>query len=108
MTKRLLKHDEDTGITTWFEHDSATRKNIITTTQDCTLILDTNTKIQNESNGWSKSKFMRHAASIPIMVLFKWMQEGFDPFDPNNKKALFKRLDDTENRKLRTSLWHLS
>lgn len=109
MTKRLLNHNEDTGITTWFEHDSAARKNIITTTQDVTEIIDTNKKIQNESDGWSKSRFLRHAASIPMTLIFKWLhEEGINAFDPNHKKAVLKKLDSNEYRHLRTSLWHIT
>lgn len=109
MTKRLLREDPDTGITSWFEFDPVERKNVITTVQDCTHIIEANKAIQNESDGWSKSKFLRHAASIPVTVLFKWInEEGFNAFDLNNRKALLKRLDSHEYRHLRTSLWHLS
>ena len=51
---------------------------------------------RDTSTSRKEGEFMR-VASIPTVVVEKWMREGFDIFDPNvNGKEIIKRLK-TEN-----------
>lgn len=55
-------------------------------------LLDSLKEQRNHSTDHKEGEFMR-VASIPAVVVEKWMREGFDIFDPNvNGKEIIKRL----------------
>lgn len=78
--------------------------------QDCGDTLDANRAMANENDGWSMGggKLMRRAASIPMIVWFKWLnEEGWDAFAPENSERLKRKLNDSEWAYLRTAHWRL-
>lgn len=76
----------------------------VRTTQDVEPILDLNKALQTDGDGYSKSRELRHYASIPLVVAEKWMNEhGVDVFNPNHKPAVRRLLESNEYSYLRTS-----
>ncbi|MGB0855085.1 MAG: hypothetical protein ACPGSI_17440 [Pikeienuella sp.] len=68
-------------------------------TQDAQSIIDLNTKIRNETNGFSADRRARKVGSIPVTVVYekirKWTQEGrLDQKDPAYGHRLNKLLKD--------------
>ena len=45
----------------------------------------------------------RRAAAIPNVVVEQWLREGVDVFDPNDAAEVKRRLNDPDNRFLRTA-----
>lgn len=75
----------------------------ISTSTDITAALEANQAAQSVNDGWSKSRELRRVAHIPNAIIQKWLSEGFDMFDKNNKAELLRRLDDPDWALLRTA-----
>jgi hypothetical protein len=71
-------------------------------TQDVQPILDSNGRIANSGDGYSKSRDLQHVASIPLIVVEQWLKEGVDVFNPEHEAAVMRRLNDGGWLKLRT------
>lgn len=99
--ERLLDHDPQTGLKTWF---SSSDENGGTWNlryeQDTSPILDRNKEAQAE--GFDRRSEMWHAASIPTVVLLEWMtKHGVEAWNPNHKEGVRRLLNDPEYRYLR-------
>lgn len=76
--------------------------------QDVGAVLADNWENRKE-NGNLKGKMHKDSvygtrvAQIPFVVLQQWRQEGFDPFQPGNEAELRRRLNDPDNKALRTN-----
>lgn len=105
MTRRLLEADWLTGIAEYHGYDSGTDCTIIETVQDVAPILEHNKALQNaDDQGWSPSRDLRRAATIPDIIVLKWRNEyGIDVFDRNHWPAVKRLLNDPEWRYLRTA-----
>lgn len=109
MAKRILDYDPFTQITTYHEYIESEDKEIITTEQDVSFLLDMNKALQNETdatkqgikNGWW------HYAQIPNVIQEKWLFEhGVDVFKKENWEKngrVWKLLNDPEYRWLKTT-----
>ncbi len=72
--------------------------------QDADPFLDMNRAMANENDGYSPSRDLRRAASIPIGVAMKWLiEEGLDIYDPDHGERLMRKLNDPDWRYLRTA-----
>jgi hypothetical protein len=59
-------------------------------------------------DGYTPSRDMRHAASIPFVILDKWYkEEGIRWWDSADTPKLMSKLDDPDWAFLRTSTGHL-
>lgn len=75
---------------------------------DCEPILDRNKAMATHNDGYSPSRELRRAASIPLIVWMKWMNEdGVDVFKPENETYLKRKLNDPDWRHLRTATGRL-
>lgn len=55
-------------------------------------------------NGWTKSRDLKHVASVPLIIVEKWKNElGVDVFNPNHAAAVARLLNDPDWAYLRTS-----
>lgn len=76
--------------------------------QDNDPILDANKAMATHNDGYSSTRELRRVASIPMQLLYHWMQtEGWDPFDPANQHKLAQKLNSNEFQYLRTAPGHL-
>ena len=105
MRRRLLDHDPATGIHEFHHYDAAADRTVIETVQDVAPVLESNKALQNEDDhGWSRSRELRRAATIPDIIILKWRsEEGIDVFDPNHWPAVKRKLNSGEYRWLRTA-----
>ena len=83
----------------WFQDGKLVHKR----TQDVEPILDHNKRLTTHNDGYSPDRSLRRAASIPAAVVEQWMREGVNIFDPNCRDEVRRRLNDPDNRYLRTS-----
>ena len=108
MSKRLLDHDPVTGLTEWFDYDHITDTTIIETTQDVEPFLDQN-KAKRDDPEYSRNGIkneMWHYATIPLVVQMRWLNEyGMKnwPMLPQNKKLLFRLLNDPQWKYLKAT-----
>lgn len=84
----------------------------IAMSQDVGDILDRNKAMANHNDGYTPSRDMRRAASIPASVRAKWLaEEGWDWFDcghdPDVARRLMQKLNSSEWAHLRTASGHL-
>ena len=91
---------EDLPVTgVWFDDGNIIERK----TQDVEPFFENNKALYNAGDGYSPSRELRRAASIPMVVVEQWLSEGIDIFDPNHKEAVRRKLNDPENRFLRTA-----
>lgn len=77
---------------------------LIETRQDVQAHLDRNKAMQTHNDGYSDSRDLRRAASIPDIVAVKWLNEdGLNIFDPAHADRLKRKLNDPDWRWLRTA-----
>lgn len=89
----------------WFMSESEDgRQLLFEAAQDLTDLLERNRTAQTHIDGYTASKEMRLAATIPASVRLKWLtEEGWDCFspDPGCQKKLAQKLDSSDWRHLR-------
>lgn len=78
-------------------------KIVVKHSDDVEPILEHNKALASLNDGWSPSRDMRRAASIPMIVIEQWMREGVDVFNPDHAKEVRRRLNSSEWRHLRTA-----
>ena len=103
-----MKRRLDSGpVTSTFHYDEMEDKSIIHVEQDCEPIVERNKALQNETDGYNLDRDLKHIASIPLVIVQKWMQEDGVNFLALSKhersKYLRRKLADPDNRFLRTS-----
>ena len=84
--------------------DRGERKIVFERIQDIEPIIDNNKRLQNESQ--SRTSPLLHIASIPNVIIEKWMNEEGAPVLAMSAhefaKFIRKKLNDPDNRFLRT------
>lgn len=92
----------ETGIKWSFEIDGD--KWLLKAEQDVWDMLELNKSMFNANEGWSWSRCMRRAASVPHILRLKWLwEEGWDAWNPDHQEQLDKKLNDPDYRYLRTA-----
>jgi hypothetical protein len=91
------------GVSTAIAVDRSEPRVIVTRTQDCTPILERNKALANDGDGYSPSREFRRVASVPNVVVEQWLNEGINIFDPDHWPEIRRRLNDPDNRFLRTA-----
>jgi hypothetical protein len=105
MSRRLLEFDAQTGIAEYHHYDSLADRTVIETVQDVAPILERNKALQRaDDRGWSASRDLRRAATIPDIIVLKWRNDhGIDVFNRDHWPAVKRLLNDPEWRYLRTA-----
>ena len=104
--KKLLDHDELTGLTQVFHGSADGETFTIETLQDITPLIDQNKASQNER--LNKSSEMWHAASIPSVVQVEWMTiVGVDLHNKNHWPGVKRLLNSSDYAHLRRSNFQL-
>lgn len=108
--KKLIDYDWMTGIETWHHYDAETDRTTIESVQDVSAILELNKARQNEGDGGyaTKDRDWRRVASIPNVVIEKWLREDrIDVFNKDHWPAVRRKLNSSEYLYLRTALWNV-
>lgn len=103
--KCILDTDPLTGATEIFHHDELTQQSMVETVFDSESVVEANKLLFNQGDtGYSASREMKRAASIPMGVVLLWKQRyGVDVFDRNHTKKVRQLLNSSEWRYLRTA-----
>lgn len=107
--KRLLGIDPLSGVREYFVSDDDKTFRFVTE-QDARPIMRDNAREQTDgTDGWTPSKDMRKAATVPMVFMYKWLAEcgGKNFSDPTFKEYLKRKLNDSEWRHFRTSEWRI-
>jgi hypothetical protein len=82
---------------------------IFTRSQDATAILQANHEARVDPA--KDLRFGRRVASVPMVILEKWIEEGIDyrkiSKDPDMKKRFFAKLNDPTWRSFKTTTGHI-
>jgi hypothetical protein len=77
---------------------------VVHRTSDVEANLEINKSLYTLNDGYSPSRELRRAASIPMSIVEKWKNElGVDVFDPNHREAVRRLLNSSEYMYLRTA-----
>lgn len=93
MERRLLGIDPLTGIEEWFHHDDKTNTTYIEQKWDAQDTVDSAERLRNNSFGFSPKQELRLIVDIPVGIVYKWLQEGFDVFKCSRKELEHKLKD---------------
>jgi len=78
----------------------------IVTAQDCSAIVERNKRLQAAGNGYTPSRDLRWAASVPNIFIEQWMKEtGVNCYSKEFGDILRRKLNDPDFRHFRTALW---
>ena len=99
--------DASGGIISQFHYDHDGDMSIVQRVQDVEPIIENNKRLRAEDKGYSSSRELRRVASIPLVVIERWMQEdgvNFLALGKQDKSAyLRKKLNDPDNKAWRNS-----
>jgi hypothetical protein len=97
------------SVVTILHYDEGDDKLVCERVQDVEPILESNKALQNDGTaGYSPSKDLRRIASIPLILVEKWLrEEGINVFDRNHWPAVRNKLNSPEYSYLRTSKWRV-
>lgn len=91
-------------IETRFETDPMTGQLIVHRTADVEPILERNKALAASGDGYTPSRELRRAASIPMAIIEKWRNElGVDVFNQDHMPAVRRLLNSNEYAFLRTA-----
>lgn len=77
---------------------------IVRSSADVEANLEQNKALANAGDGYSPSRELRRAASIPNIIIEKWLtEEGIDVFNPDHWPAVKRKLNSNEYAYLRTA-----
>lgn len=102
--RRLLEHDEFTGITEWFTYDDETDGFTIESVQDVEPLVELNKALWNNTEKHTKYGDLTRIASTPPIIVMELAKQGI--LSPAGKILDHKRyrawLNDSDNRVFRT------
>lgn len=102
--RRLLGHDETTGLTEWYHFDEHTGGFAIETTQDFSSLLEVNKAAWNDTESSTRYGELDRVASVPTVVMIDLAKQGIVTaagriLDDKKYRAW---LNDPDNRFFRT------
>lgn len=95
--RRVIDHDEFTGITSYYNFDPVTEDITIEEVSDVETVLEASKALMNSRSGGFKGD-LRHVAHIPAVIMNQLMRDGIAQ-DPERLKAW---LNDRDNSLFRT------
>lgn len=101
MRKIYESYEPETGITEQVFHDEMTKKTTIRRLQDVEGVIADNKKQFNlhGNKQYNDSDGLHKVATIPLMVIEKWIREGFNWYESTDAERR-KKLNDPDNRYL--------
>ena len=83
------------------DYDEMSDTLIVKRSQDVEPLLDLN-KAEYDPDNKRFNRDLHKVASIPLIVVERWLNEGINVFDPAHMPLVRKKLNDPEYRFLRT------
>lgn len=104
--KRLLS--DRNGIQTTIEFSPDGKTFDVTKRQNVEPVLDLNKMQANHYGKKSVSECYNKVASIPAVIIAKWLlEDGLDIYNPDHSERLKRKLNDSEWQYLRTNTMRL-
>lgn len=104
-----LKRFTDEGmILRTYDYDEAAHRHVIFSTQDIEPILKRNKILFNLGDGYGPSREWKRAASVPNLIIEKWMKKGINAYKEEDQPKILSMLDSPECLALRTAPGRLS
>jgi hypothetical protein len=98
----LFDQDEFFGITEVF-HPMGQGQWAMETIQDVEPILENNKALFTHDDGYTPTREMRRVASIPLIVVHKWLKMGIDVNNPDHWPKVKELLNSSDYLYLRTA-----
>lgn len=87
-----------------FFRDNGDGTYTVWSTQENDDILDRNKAMANHNDGWSPTRELRRAASIPLGLMHQWkVEDGVDVLRAEGREFLKRKLNDIDYQHLRTA-----
>lgn len=104
-----LDFNKATGLRQEIEYLYNEDKTVVRTSQDVSGILERNKQLQqaDEYKKQGIKESFQHVASIPLVVVHQWMREGIDVTNPDHWPKVKAKLQDPDNKFLRTTLGNI-
>lgn len=104
MSKDYLGYDELSGIHSFHHYDHQTKMTTIESVQNVEPIIERNKELaKTDHQKIGIKNCWWHTASVPNIIIEKWMREdGIDFFNKDHWKAIKRKLNDPEWAYLRT------
>ena len=101
----ILSHSEFTGVTTYADYNEADDSITLHHTQDCEEILRRNKSLASAGREhYAHDPDFWHVASIPVLVVHKWMvEENVDVYSEEDWPKVKALLNSNEYRYLKTA-----
>ena len=100
----FLGRDPDSGSVETFDYDESEDLTIIRRYCDVEPVINRNKRLQGVDGEGSWSGGMRHYASIPNDVAYKWLvEEGINCWRAEHRAAVLRKLDDPDWRHLKVT-----
>ncbi len=109
MSRRLIGHDEITGVSTLHEYDAQTNETTIIHVGDCEPYLEQNKRIANDDDVTKKGikTGWWHYASIPPAVQVQWLiEKGVDVYNPHHSKEVLALINHPDYKYLKLTSKH--
>lgn len=105
MGRRVLDINPTNGIITYHSYDHSTKTTTLERVQNVEPILDQTKQHRNDDDYTAKGikNEMWHYASIPAIIIEKWLKEGVDVFNKDHEKEVFKRLNSPQWKYLKNT-----
>jgi hypothetical protein len=98
----LLSHDTSLGVRKYIQADQHVEDavRVMTAFDDPDTLIDANKAAQAENTGPMGD--MAHAASIPVCVMYEWLDKfGVNAWNPNHMDGVKKLLNSSDYRYLK-------
>lgn len=111
VLKDLIDYNDVTGMYTYFVTDDQDERSFyLEHVQEVAPLLDANKQLQidpeHKRNGIKQG--WQHIASIPDILVYKWLrEENIDVFNPEHMPAVKRKLRDPAYRYLRATLGNI-
>lgn len=103
MDRILFDHDAATGTRTYFE-GTGDGGFTLTSEADCAPVIDANKALSGGSGREHWKGEYRKEASIPSIILLKWLNEdGIQWWTPEGQERIVRKLNDPDWRYLKTA-----
>ena len=107
--KRLLDHDNFSGLSTYHNYDELTDTTTLEYVQDVEPILNNNKALQNDEDYTKqgiKNEFW-HYGNIPVIIQMKWLKEhNVDIYKKEDWPRILKLMNDPDYKYLKTTTKH--
>jgi len=104
MSRELFLTTTEAGISHSMLEDEQGRLVGFRSVGETDPVIERNKAMLTQNDGYTPDRSMRRVASIPYILIAKWLnEEGWNALDPANADRLMRKLNSSEYAHLRTA-----